>query len=171
MNLNEISLKVNSPYPEIVDANPCKTTVGVLKDLINSRGGELNSVLQFIYQSTIADSTNAELGELFEEIAITDMNHIGLLMHAVVDFGGNPKYEDANGVPFNSNCVKYLTKLKDMLDYNITMLKESIENYHQAINYVNNQSLKNLLTRLVEDKHKQLEALTYIKNTVKFMSV
>lgn len=171
MNLEEVSLKLNTPYPEIVDANVCLKTVGVLKYLISCKGGELNSILQFIYQSTIADSTNAELGELFEEIAITDMNHAGLLMHAIVNFGGDPKYEDGNGNTFNANCVRYIDKLKDMLDYNIMMLENCIKNYHQAIELVDNQSLKSLLTRIVEDKHKQLEALNYIKKTVKFLSV
>ena len=171
MNLDEIKLRTGTPYPEIVDAKACAKCVAVLKNLIAERGGELNSVLQFIYQSTVADSSDADLGELFEEIAITDMEHVGLLMHAIVDFGGDPKYETSNGVAFNANCVRYLTKLKDMLEYNIALIEQAKENYNTATQMVSNVSLKQLLTRIAEDKQKQLEALTYIKNTVKFLSV
>ena len=171
MNLSNIVLKQVGEYPQIVGANMDNKTVGVLKDLISARGGELNSVLQYIYQSTIADITDADLGELFEEIAIIDMEHIGLLMHAITDFGGKPTYENSNGVPFNANCVRYLDKLKEMLSLNISETETSIDNYHRAIEMVNNESLKQLLGHIVKNKHLRLDALKQIISTVKFLSV
>ena len=170
MDLTGIDLRINEKYPEIKDAVRCPKTVSVLKDLLSARGGELHSVLQFIFQSTQADKTNADIGALFEEMGIINMRHLGLLMHAITDFGGVPKYEDCAQMPFNINCVNYSLKLKDMLDADIMLTKESIKNYKTASTMVKNESLISLFARIIKDKEKQLKALKKVKDSVQFLS-
>ncbi len=171
MDLSEIKIRQEQDYPKIHNANECPRTVGILKDLISGRGGELNAVLQYIYQSTVADKADVDLGELFEEVGIVCMHHTGLLMHAVTEFGGLPKYEDSNGYSFNANCVNYAYKLKDILDVNLTLTQNQIDHYKQAINLVKNDSLKNLLIRILKDKELWLQSLKLLRGTVKFLSV
>lgn len=171
MDLSNIKIKQDLPYPEIGEANECPRTVGILKDLISGKGGEMNAVLQYIYQSTVADKVDADLGELFEEVGIVCMHHTGLLMHAITDFGDLPKYEDSNGYSFNANCVNYAFKLKDMLDVDLLLTQKQIDNYKQAINLVQNQSLKNLLTRILKDKETWCESLKQLRGTIKFLSI
>ena len=171
MDLGEIKIRQELNYPEIEDATECGRTVGVLKDLVSARGGELNEVLQYVYQSTVADKSDADLGQLFEEVGIVCMNHTGLLMHAITDFGGLPKYEDGNGYPFNMSCIKYTYKLKDMLDDNIVLTQNQIDNYKKAINMVSNVSLQKLFERIIKDKEVWLESLKTLRGTIKFLSV
>ena len=51
---------------------------------------------------------------IFEEIGIVEMMHLDMLMHAISDFGGVPRYEDANGNFFNFANLNYTMKLKEM---------------------------------------------------------
>ena len=171
MNFKDIEVKINKPYPEINDAEEDFQTVGILKNLVSSRMGELAGVMQYIYQSVIADKTNEEIAEIFEEIGVVEMIHLDILMHAITLFGGNPKYEDSHGNFFNTANLNYTMKLKDMLDNNVKAENMSIENYKQAISRVRNQSLKDLLSRIIEDEERHVEIFKQIRDSVQFMSI
>ncbi len=171
MGFENIELRVKQPYPQIEGATDDLQTVAVLKDLANGRDGELCAILTYIFQSTIADKTNDDIGKIFEEIAIVEMCHLGLLMHAICDFGGTPKYEISSGAPFNINNVNYNTKLKDILDIDIREEQGAIANYTQAIKMVKNQSLKDLFARIILDEQKHIDALKQVRAQVQFLSV
>lgn len=170
MDLDDIIVRAKGEYPKIENATDDMQTVAILKDLAFAKEGELAAILTYIFQSTIADKSNSELGELFEEIAIVEMTHLGLLMHAISAFGGVPKYEASNGMAFNSSCVNYNTKLKDMLEQDIKTEQDGINDYNQAIKMVRNESLKNLLARIILDEQKHIEALKQVRATVQFLS-
>ena len=169
--MKDLELKVDLPYPKIVGAQEDSNTVAILKNLLSSRSGELAGVLQYIYQSVMSDKINAEIAEIFEEIGIVEMMHMSILMHAITDFGGVPKYEDARGNYFTSSSINFSPRLKDMLDNNIAGEKQAIEEYNQAIHRVKNESLKALLTRLILDEEKHLEAFKYLRDSVQFLSL
>ena len=171
MNLSEIEVKVNKPYPEIKNAEEDIVTVNILKNLANSRVGELAGVMQYIYQSVIADKTNEEIAGIFEEIGVVEMMHLDMLMHAISDFGGVPRYEDSQGNFFNTANLNYSMKLREMLDNNIRAENVAIENYTRAVERVSNQSLKDLLNRFIEDEMCHLEIFKKIRDNVQFMSV
>ena len=171
MNLDDLQLKSNEPYPEIIDASKDMLAVGILKNIATSRVGELKAILQYIYQSIIADKIDKEIATIFQEIAIVEMIHLDLLMHAEIAFGGDGKYDDAQGNMFNVSLMNYTIKLKDMLDYNIAGEYKAIETYQNAINRVKNESLKQLFFRIIEDEKKHIFALEQIKNNVEFLSV
>lgn len=171
MNFDEIEVKINKPYPEIVNAKEDLSTVAILKNLATSRHSELSAVLQYIYQSVVADKVMSDIGAIFEEIGIVEMMHLDMLMHAIVEFGGIPKYEDTQGNMFNVSGINYTIKLKDMLDNNIAEEKIAIETYKQAINKLKNESLKRLIERFIEDEERHLEIFKKIRNNVTFLSV
>ena len=58
-----------------------------------------------------------------------------------------------------------------MLDNNIRGESVAIENYQRAIERVQNQSLKDLLNRFIEDEMKHLEIFKQIRDNVQFMSI
>lgn len=171
MNLNDIEVRINKPYPEIVGAEDDMQTISVLKNLSSGRMGELTGVMQYIYQSVIADKTHQEIAEIFEEIGVVEMIHLDMLMHAITDFGGVPKYEDSQGNFFNTANLNYTIKLKDILNNNIKAETNAIENYRQAIMRVKNQSLKELFARIIEDEQRHVEIFKQIRDNVEFMSV
>ncbi len=171
MNLENIEVKLNKPYPEIINAKEDRNTICVLKNLLSSRVGKLVAVLQYSYQSVVADDINNEISEILEEISIVEMMHMELLMNAIKAFGGLPKYEDCQGNYFNANNIFYSMKLKDMLEINIAGESRAIEEYNNAIKKVNNESLKNLFKRIIEDEELHVKILKQIKNNVEFLSI
>lgn len=171
MNFDDVEVKINKPYPQIVNAEEDLTTVVILKNLANSRVGESAASMQYIYQSVISDRTNEDIAAIFEEIGVVEMMHLDMLMHAISDFGGVPKYDDAQGNFFTTATLNYSLKLKDMLDNNIRAETVAIENYRNAIAKVRNQSLKDLFERIIEDERRHLEIFKRIRDNVQFMSI
>ena len=171
MNFEDIVVRVNKPYPEIEDAIDCKKTVAVLKNLAMSRYSELSAILQYTYQSSIADKTREDIAGILEEISIVEMMHLDMLMHAIVDFGGVPKYEDGQGQTFNTSGVNYNLKLKEMLDINIEGERQAINAYKQAIDIVHNNSLKELFARIIEDETRHIEVFKTIRDNVTFLAI
>ncbi|MBQ9795692.1 MAG: manganese catalase family protein [Clostridia bacterium] len=171
MNFLDIEVKVDKPYPEIVNVQDDMNTVAILKNLANGRVGETPASMQYIYQSVIADKTNEQIAEIFEEIGVVEMMHLDMLMHAISLFGGVPKYEDSQGNFFNTANLNYTLKLRDMLDNNIKAESMAIENYRMAIQRVSNNSLKALFERIIEDETRHLEIFKKIRDNVEFMSV
>lgn len=171
MNFENIKVKVDKPYPEITNANIDMQTVSILKNLANSRGGELRAVLQYIYQSVIADNVEQEIASIFEEIGIVEMMHLDMLMHAITQFGGTPEYLDSQRNFFNTNIINYTTKLSEMLESNIQAETIAIDNYNQAISLVENQSLKDLFSRIIEDENQHIQVFKKIRDSVNFLSI
>ncbi len=171
MELGNIKVRLDKPYPKIVNATNDQMTVNILKNLAGSRTSELTAVLQYIYQSVIADKSADEIGAIFEEIGIVEMTHLDLLMHAITDFGGTPKYEDSQGNQFNSNYINYTVKLKEMLNNNILAEQRAIEQYNEAIKRVKNESLKELFRRIIQDEELHIKVFKYLKDSVEFLSI
>lgn len=171
MELKDLELKSTLPYPEITGATDDPRTVAILKNLASSRESELSAILQYIYQSVVSSSVMEDVADVFEEIAIVEMMHLDMLMHAIVDFGGVPKYEDSQGNTFCTNCVNYSMKLREMLDANIKGEMAAIKAYEEAIKYVNNESLKALFARIIKDEECHLKTFKYIRDNVKFLSL
>lgn len=170
MSFEDIEVRVNKPYPEIVGATDDKRTVAILKNLANGKMGEFGASGQYIFQSVVADETNEEIGSIFEEIGVVEMMHLDMLMHAITDFGGVPTYQDSSGNFFNTANLNYSQRLVDMLENNIRAETMAIDSYMIAIESVSNESLKRLFERIIEDERRHLEIFNRIKSSVKFMS-
>ena len=171
MDLENLEVKINKPYPELTNVQEDMQTVGILKNLANGRVGEMNGVLQYIYQSVIADKTKQDIAEIFEEIGVVEMIHLDMLMYAIREFGGVPKFEDSQGNSYSANSLNYTMKLNDMLNNNIKAETMAIDNYKTAIQRVKNQSLKDLFERIIEDEQRHIEIFKYMRDTVEFMSI
>ncbi len=171
MNFKDIEVRVNKPYPQIVGAVNDNMTVAVLKNLANGKMGELNASCKYVYQSVIANIPTPEIADILEEIGIVEMMHLEMLMDAIVEFGGKPKYEDAQGNYFTTAGLDYGVKLKDMLANNIATEQRAVKNYEEAIMRVKNDSLKNLFKRIIKDEERHIQIFKNLLNTVEFMSI
>ena len=116
-------------------------------------------------------SSREEIASIFEEIGIVEMMHLDMLMHAITEFGGSPEYNDSQRNSFNSNFVNYTTKLSEMLENNIQGESLAIENYKQAIMRVDNESLKQLFARIIEDEEQHIKVFKKIRDSVRFLSI
>lgn len=170
MELDDFKVRDVASYPEIENSKDCQRTVDVIRELAFSSEGELTAILNYVYQSTVTNKIKDDVAKVLEEIAVVEMTHLDMLMLAICDFGGNPKYKDAMGVPFNANCIKYQGKLKDMLQANIIAETEAIENYKKGIKLVENESLKKLFARIILDEECHLKIFNFLLGSVEFLS-
>lgn len=166
----DIKVRADLPYPEITDATSDMKTVAILKELLSGRDGEIAAVLQYIYQSRIANLSEPEIANVFEEIGIVEMQHTQKLMDAILAFGGNPQFNNSYGQYFSAGYVNYSQKLKDMLEANIKGERDAIEDYSKAIQNAQNASLKELFNRIILDEQIHLEIFEKLLNSVKFLS-
>ena len=171
MNLEKMPVRLNEPYPEIEDAVDDKSTVRVLKNLASSCTSELSASMQYIYQYVISSGVMPEGADTLEEIAIVEMSHLEMLMHAIVEFGGTPIYEDARGNYFSASSVLYSKKLKEFLDANILGEEQAIRDYKRATQLVENESLKRLFERIIKDEECHIKIFKYIRENVEFLSL
>lgn len=171
MNFEDIKVKLDAPYPEIENAIEDKNTVAILKSLATSNTGELEAVLQYTYQYVTVNNFNYEIADILEEISIVEMMHLDMLMHAIVDFGGLPKYEDGQGKTYNASNINYTLRLREMLENNIRGEEFAINQYTRAINLVSNKSLKELFRRIIEDERRHIEVFKTIRDNVTFLSI
>jgi len=171
MEIGNMQIRAYSSYPQITNASNNPRIVNILKDLLSSRDGEIEEVLKYFYQSRIARQVDIEISDLLEEISIVEMEHSQLLMDSIIAFGGALKYDNGKGQIFNGNYINYSSNLKNILDININSEQQSIKNYLHAQQMVTNQSLKDLIGRIIEDEQIHLNIFKNLKNTVNFLSI
>lgn len=171
MNFENLPTKIDLPYPEIIDAIDNKDTVRVIKNLATSRESELTASLQYIYQSVVADNILPQVAEELEEIGVVEMHHLDMLMHAIVEFGGDPTYTDSRGNYFSTQSVYYSRNLKQILDTNIDGEYAAIEAYKRASEMVDNASLKELFARIILDEECHIKIFKYIRESIEFLSL
>lgn len=171
MEIKDVKVRADLPYPQIENASKDMRTVAILKDLLSARNGELTAILQYTYQSRIANLSETEIANLLEEISIVEMKHTELLMDAILSFGGDPRFDNSFGQYFTASYINYSQKLKDMLQANIRAESSAIEDYTRAIKNVQNQSLKDLFNRIILDEQIHLEIFEKLLNSVKFLTI
>lgn len=166
MEIKDLPYSVGTPLPEVVVDKKNLYYAGLLQNLYSSCSSETGAVLQYIYQSYVTRPKEPEIADLFEHIAITEMHHHNALGSTIIKLGGLPFYTNSQGVNFNIRCVYDNTNLKQMLLKDIEDEQKAIADYNYAKNIIENESIKALLERIVEDEElhkKSLEAvLEYI---------
>lgn len=170
MDIRNIVIRKDGNYPKIEDTKPCMKTVAVLKNLMCGTNSKMQNVLRYFYQSSMSCKMEPEIANLFEEMSIVEMQHLGMISRAIVEFGGEPRYENSYGQFFSCSQINYSTKLGAMLESNIKAEEQSIKECEQAINAVDNKSLKKLLERIKEDEELHIKAMIYLRDNVRFMS-
>ena len=170
MDYENLCLNSKDPFPEIENAVRDNKTVGILKDLISDRGGELFATLMYSFQQFVCKEKAQQISKIIEEISIVEMKHMELLSNAMIQFGGVPVFTNERGEYFNANYVNYTTNLYEILTTDIKAEKGAVEAYTQAANMVTNESLKNLLLRIRADEECHLSVFEKLLREVEFFT-
>ena len=159
MGENEVIIEPNisnNRFINLSNAINCPCTVRLLKYLLGSRISELTLVNQFLFQSIIIRQSNTNLYNTLINFIEETNSHIDVLSNAILKFGGNLKFSNGQGTPWSARYLLYKTNVNDFLNYNIKLLEKVINNYKKAINCINNESLKQILNQIIEDKNNQI---------------
>lgn len=158
MGENEVIVKpdISNDNLKLTNINNCCCTVKCLKLLIGSRFSELTQLNQFIFQSILIKEQNPNLYNSLRNIILENVSHLEILGDAVIKFGGRLKFSNGQGTPWSSRYLNYETNQNIFLNNNIRLLELNISNYEKAINCVRNDSLKNILRKIIEDKRRHI---------------
>lgn len=168
MKIDEINYKdyeVDTPYPEIGGEdykNKDPRTTAKIIDTYAGGKGELTACTQYIYQAFIVEPQDKVFHTLLKRIAIKEMHHLEILSQVLIQLGVNPKfckYIDNNINICNNwsaNNVRYITNVKEFLEYNIHLEEDAIRSYNNIIDTTENLNIREVIARIVEDEESHL---------------
>lgn len=149
---------VNMPYPE-VSGNVSERTLMDLYDLYAGRTSEMTAVTTYVYQHVLTQKQFEEISELISGISMVEMRHIELLASAINTFGGDPVFAGRYNW-FSGSYADYEKDLKQMLLRDIEAEKAAANAYLKAAENTDNESLKELLTRISMDEELHVTLLS-----------
>lgn len=149
---------INLPYPKLT-GTLYPQDIRCIVDDYSGRASELTAVTQYIYQQYISHSFDETLAEELLGIAIVEMHHHELLGEAIAQMGGDPIMGGSTCFWSGSN-VNYTKNPITFLRNNIQAEYQAIANYRRSIACVRNESLKELLARIIMDEELHIRIFT-----------
>ena len=149
---------IDKPYPKVQVERKSDELASILSHLYASEEGELTAIHQYSYQSfiTLDDGIN----KILESISIVEMHHLELLGKTIYLLGKDPifgEWNKKNICYWNSDYVYYDTDLKTMLEIDIEKEKKAISNYQMVLQVIEDEFVKKLIKRILEDEYLHLE--------------
>ena len=151
-----MELKVEKDYPTLAIPNKNFCDANILYPLYSGKDSETTAITQYIFQHY---TTNlSPLKEVLLSIAINEMHHHELLGEAIYMLGTLPMFADGRYF-WKGNFVCYNTNPKEILELNIIAEQKAIKNYNNSLLYIQNDSIKSLINRIIEDEQLHLDTL------------
>lgn len=150
-NFSLMPTHASGDLPTLTNVVPSARTVRILKNLSYERFSEMTALTTYLYQDWSWYPMRPEFADTMEKIAIVEMTHLDALSNAIVSFGGNPDYS-LDGKFWTAKSINFNISLPSALNENIRAEEGAIEAYQKAIESVENESLKRLFERIIEDE-------------------
>jgi bacterioferritin len=134
------------PYPTL----SLSKNLSESKILMPSYGGlcsEMTAVMTYTYQHFVSDHP---IADLLKGVSVVEMKHFELLGEAITALGGYPVI--AGRTYWSANNVNYTPDPKKFLKQNVIAEETAILNYERAILNLSQDSLKQLLERIIIDE-------------------
>ena len=151
-------------YPKL--QNVLKNPVYAQK-LYNDFSGnfsELSTILQYTYEHINNDLGNT-ISNIILSISIVEMKHLNMIGELIKELGLPSYYIDSNLKPWNTDYIKYDTgNIKETMQYNIYLERESIKGYKRAIMGTRNITIQRLLNRIVLDERTHVDIFSRLMN-------
>lgn len=153
-----------TPYPDVNQALPDPETVEVIKGVRTGSGGEFTAIAQYIYQNNRITNNEAFTNAMLQ-IALVEMMHLDMLGDAIQALGGKPTFDDGKYY-WQAGEVNYADTLVDMLKADIASEEGAIADYERAITMTQNEEVKALFRRIIEDEKQHLRFFREMLNKV-----
>ena len=159
IKLNDLE-QVKETFPEITVSYLPQEILIMLKRVYVGNKSELTSIMQYMYQHFVIlrDAKLSNLGYTIEKIATCEMRHYELLAKILVKCGIDPKncvYIDSNPNLcdyWKASSVSYEKSLVKIFENNIVLEERAIQDYMEIITKTDNENLKQILSRIVQDE-------------------
>lgn len=144
-----------SPYPEIKIEYPNIYYAELIIDDYAGVVSEFTAINQYLYHYFFFKEIDQWLGELLENISVTEMLHMEILADLIKKLGGNPVIRGShstNGKLWSSDFIYYGINLCERLQADLESEYRAIENYQKHINYIADPYIKTILHRIILDE-------------------
>ncbi|WP_138207694.1 ferritin-like domain-containing protein [Haloimpatiens lingqiaonensis] len=144
-----------SPYPEVRVLRPNLYYASILMDDYAGMVSEFTAISQYLYHYFFFKDINDELGELLENVSITEMLHMEILADVIKKLGGNPVIRGSYstcGNFWNGSFVYYGITLCERLKADIDSEYKAIEEYQKHIFIIEDPYIKAILQRIILDE-------------------
>ena len=144
----------SSPYPETRVYRKNKYYAELLMNDYCGASGEFTAANQYKYHALVLKRVNKELAELFFGIAAVEMQHLELLADAIQTLGGNPVFRGSGSVPnyWSAEKLDYGKDIQSRLKNGIDSEMNSIKNYREHIQKIQDPGIQALLKRIIQDE-------------------
>lgn len=152
-----------SPYPTTDDLSRDAYSLRIISPAYASSFGELNSILQYLYQSVNFSVRGMEdFAATLKSIAAAETVHLELLAKTISALGAQPVFCAQPPALYNfysTKFVSYSVSFKNMVEDDIMAEKYSVLCYGRMLSRLRNEKVKNVISRIVEDEKLHLSAL------------
>ena len=162
-SINNIQLNnsnyIKETYPNITLSYLPQEILIMLKRMYAGKRSELTAITQYTYQHFVIwrEPKLSNLSNNINQIAIYKMSHYEMLAKVLVRCGIDPKncvYIDGNPNLcdfWKASSVSYEKSLVKMLESDIFLEQRMIQEYNEIINKTDNENLKQILERIIEE--------------------
>lgn len=144
-----------SLYPEIKVLKPNLYYANLLIDDYAGVISEFTAISQYLYHYFFFKDIDKELGELLENVSITEMLHMEILASTIKKLGGNPlirgSYSTCNNF-WNGSFIYYGKHLCERLKADIDSEYKAIDEYQKHICMINDPYVQKILRRIILDE-------------------
>ncbi len=112
--------------------------------------GEIEAILVYMRNATVALGEECEAGHEMEEIALDEMRHAEWLAELIVELGGKPAMTHRE-LDFGGDSVE------DFVKRVIELEKEAIAMYREHISAIDNARVKEKLQHILKEEEWHLE--------------
>lgn len=154
-----------SPYPEVRVEEPNISNLEIIMDDYSGVVSEFTAINQYLYHYFEIKKRD-DLGEMLENIAITEMLHMEILAELIGLLGGKPFYRggaSTRGGDWSPRFVYYGCNVCDMLHADLNAEFKAIKNYNEHIRLIDDQYIKAILQRIILDEKVHVE---HFKNAI-----
>lgn len=161
---DKVICKSLKPYPKVEVLCPNEEYAKLLLEDYAGCTSEDTAIHLYLYQSLILREQNEELSKILEEISKVEMHHLKLLGETIRALGVKPVFGSSHDewlIPWNASCVEYTIDLNEMLIADIAREEGAIKKYREHIASIDDEFIKALLERIIEDELVHLNIFYY----------
>ena len=170
-NINEDKICVNKTFTEVLKNPKDNKVIKKILDIYAGNKGEFTAVTQYLYESfyTNPNENTKKLSKILNKISICEMRHVQILSQILLSMDVNPKfckYIDNNYNICNywsAGNVKYITNIKEFIEYNIKLEEYAINEYNQLLQITTSDNIKEIVNEILEDENNHLTIFKEIK--------
>lgn len=145
----------SSPYPEIKVLGPNRHYAELLMDDYAGVVSEFTAINQYLYHYFFFKDVDKSLGELLENVSITEMLHMEILAELIKKLGGNPLIRGSystSGCFWSGEYIYYGSYLCEQLKADLDAEYKAIEGYQRHIRAIADPYIQAILRRIILDE-------------------